>query len=59
MSDAAPREVRARFVARKRRAPRSFAVKKQKTRVCNFSAEARNDGGQAGAKGDGDGQGRP
>ena len=47
------------FRGAKRRAPRSFAVKKQKTRVCNFSAEARNDGGQAGAKGDGDGQGRP
>lgn len=59
MSDAAPREVRARFVARKGERPALLPSKNKKTRVCNFSAEARNDGGQAGAKGDGDGQGRP
>ena len=43
------------FRGAKRRAPRSLPSKNQ---GLYFSAEARNDGGQAGAKGDGDGQGR-
>ena len=54
MSDAAPREVRVSW--REKESAPLFC--RQKTRVCNFSAEARNDKA-AEQKGDGDGQGRP